>query len=398
MRIRKNAVSPCGLPLAILTGTLVVFWTGARVQASTESPEPASALPLLAFGGLVPADDDASFLTSPAKVAEEEILAENIGFANFEACAGLARHFTSAVESPAPPASGDDSLASARFDLVSVDRGSRGAGLLPSPACYSFGRFSEQTVSAKYEFAAIFTAISVIGFVSWDWVSTDFRFNNEGWFKENDTGSGGIDKLGHAFATYVITDILTHAIRRNSSDPRGGEITAALLATSLMTYVEVFDGFSGDHGFSYEDLVMDMLGAGLSVWRNSVPGLRDKIDFRMQYLNSPRSSFEPFGDYEGQKFFVILKLAGFESFQDTPLRFVELHGGYCARGFSTNEERAGTSRERNMYVGIGLNLQELFFGNVDKDREHMASKAVRVGLEYVQIPYTYVSSGGHSGR
>ena len=347
---------------------------------------------------MVPADDDAFFLTSPTVVVKEEGLAENIGFTNLEALASLGRHFTSEVESPAPSASEDDSMTAPRFELISVDRGSRNAVLQPSPTCYSFGRFSEQTMSAKLEFAGIFTAISVIGFANWDWFSSGFKFNNEGWFKENTTGSGGIDKLGHAFATYVMTDILTHAIRRHSTDPRGGEITAALLATSLMTYVEVFDGFSGDHGFSYEDLVMDMLGAGVSALRNYVPGLREKVDFRMQYLTSPHSAFEPFGDYEGQKFFMVVKLAGFENLRDTPLRFVELHGGYLARGFSGEEEKAGTARERNLYVGIGLNLQELLFGKVDKEREHWAAKTARVGLEYVQIPYTYVSSGGNSGR
>jgi Predicted periplasmic lipoprotein (DUF2279) len=379
-----------------MAGAWMVLWFGlSMVPASAES---SGTPPSLGIGGLVPSDDDTCFLTSPAIVVREEILAEGDGFANLEAFAGLRRRFLSEVESPGIPDSRGDNLASPRFNLVSADRGARDTGLLPSTSSYSIGRFSEQTMSAKWEFAGIFAAISAIGFANWDWFSSGFNFNNEGWFKENTTGSGGMDKLGHAFATYVMTDILTHAIRRNSSDPRGGEFTAALLATSLMTYVEVFDGFSGDHGFSYEDLVMDILGAGLSVMRNAVPGLREKLDFRMQYLTSPHSSFEPFGDYEGQKFFVVVKFAGFENLQDTPLRFVELHGGYLARGFSSEEERAGTSRERNMYVGIGLNLQELLFGKVDRSREHWAAKSARVGLEYVQIPYTYASTGGNSGR
>lgn len=368
------------------------------VQASAEPLESALSL---AVGGLVPSDDDAFFLTSPAHVVKVTSLAEDGGLANFEAFASLGRYFTSAAESPALPVSDSNengSLASARFDLVTVDCGSRATVLQPSPAGYSFDRFSEQTMSAKLEFAGIFTAISVIGFANWDWLGSGFKTNNEGWFMENATGSGGIDKLGHAYATYVMTDILTHAIRENSSDPRGGEFTAALLATSLMTYVEIFDGFSGDHGFSYEDLTMDILGAGFSVLRNTVPGLREKIDFRMQYLPSPHSGFEPFGDYEGQKFFMVVKLAGFESLQDTPLRFVELHGGYFARGFSHNEEKAGTERERNLYVGIGLNLQELLFGEHNPNRDHWAARKARVGLEYVQVPYTYVSTSGNSGR
>jgi hypothetical protein len=262
---------------------------------------------------------------------------------------------------------------------------------------YSADRFFEQATSSKYEAAAMFMAISAIGVADWNWGSSGFRFNNEGWFNEENTGSGGIDKLGHAYTSYLLTDILTSAIQRNSSDPRGAPITAALASLSLMTYVEIFDGFSGDHGFSYEDMVMNMLGAGFSVFRNSVPGMRDKIAFRMQYLPSPFISFEPFGDYSGQKYLLAVKLGGFEKFEDTPLRYVELHGGYYARGFAKEERRVGYEKERNFYVGIGVNLQELLFG-VKSDRDHLIRKAARTSLDYIQVPYSYLSSDGNSGR
>jgi hypothetical protein len=109
-------------------------------------------------------------------------------------------------------------------------------------------------------------------------------------------------------------------------------------------------------------------------------------------------AFEPFGDYSGQKFFVVLKMAGFECFRDTPMRYLELHGGYSARGFSSEERRAGEDRERNLYVGIGINLQELLFGEVAANHGHGAARIARTGLEYVQVPYTYLSTGGNSGR
>lgn len=307
---------------------------------------------------------------------------------------------------PAPPpmARAAEAVAVPRFEITRVNCGVGNSGRMPVapadsawPFGYSSERFFEQGLSAKYETAGLLALVSVIGVANWDWGSSSFRFNSEGWFSEERTGSGGMDKLGHAFSTYLMTDFLTHAIRRNSSDPRGGEITAALLSCSVMTYVEVFDGFSGDHGFSYEDMVMNALGAGFSVFRNTVPRVREKIDFRMQYLPSEYSSFEPFGDYSGQKFFLCVKLAGFEMFRESPLRYVELHGGYSARGFSHEERSAGDRLERNLYVGIGLNLQELLFGQ-GPHRDHWASKAARTGLEYVQVPYSYLSSDGNSGR
>ena len=264
------------------------------------------------------------------------------------------------------------------------------------PFCITPRSFREQTWSARYETLGLFATITAIGIANWEWGSSGFHFNGEGWFGE-DTGSGGMDKLGHAYTTYLMTDFLTDAIQDRSSDSRGGEITAALLSISLTTYVEVFDGYSGDHGFSYEDLLMDVLGAGFSVVRNKVPGLREKIDFRFQYLPSPDSSFNPFGDYEGQKYLIAVKLAGFDELKETPLRRVELHGGYYARGFSDKARRAGEPRDQEFYVGLGLNLGELLFGE-GPHRDHRFSKAARTTLGYVQLPYTYLSSDGNSGR
>jgi hypothetical protein len=262
--------------------------------------------------------------------------------------------------------------------------------------CYSGGRFIDQSLSVKYEVAAVFAAISIIGVANWDWGSSGFHFESEGWFGM-DTASGGMDKLGHAYATYVITDALTYAIERKYPDAWGAQFTAALLACSLMTYVEVFDGLSSDHGFSYEDLVVDLLGAGFSMFRHSVPGMREKIDFRMQYLQSPRSNFEPLGDHSGQTYILALKASGFETLRETPLRYLELHLGYCTRGFSGEERRAGSDPERNLYVGVGLNLTQLLFGE-DARSARGFSKFVGTGLEYVQVPYTYVATYGDGGR
>lgn len=254
-----------------------------------------------------------------------------------------------------------------------------------------------QAWSARWEFGGLLAGITTFGVLNWNWGNSHFRFQSEGWFNEKRTGSGGMDKLGHAYSTYVMTDILTHAIRRNASDSRGAEVTAALMAYALMTYVEVFDGYSGDHGFAYEDMVMNAAGAAFSVLRNTVPGLREKLDFRMQYLTSAHSGFRPFIDYEGQKFVLALKLAGFEGLRETPLRYLEVHAGYYARGYTRDLRRAGADQEQHLYVGLGLNVQELLFGS-GPYKDHWLPQTGRTMLEYVQLPYTYVSSDGNSGR
>jgi len=111
----------------------------------------------------------------------------------------------------------------------------------------------------------------------------------------------------------------------------------------------------------------------------------------MEYLPSGHGDgFRPVSDYAGQKYLLALKLAGFETFEDTPLRFVELQAGYYARGFTDEEEANGAERRREPYVAIGFNLQELF----DSDARGAAGPALiaRRSLEYVQVPYTYIAT------
>jgi hypothetical protein len=82
---------------------------------------------------------------------------------------------------------------------------------------------------------------------------------------------------------------------------------------------------------------MDLLGAGFSILRNSVPDLRETLDFfRMEYQPSGYKGFDPLADYAGQKYLFALKLASFEAIRESPLRFVELHAGYYTRGFTNS--------------------------------------------------------------
>lgn len=254
-----------------------------------------------------------------------------------------------------------------------------------------------------WRLGAATAAIAVTGFANWNWGSSSFRFESEGWFGK-ETASLGMDKLGHAWSSYVLTEFFVDGIELSGADRRHAPISGALLAMGLMTGIEVFDGFSKDHGFSHEDLVVDAAGALFSIARRSIPGLREKVDFRLLYTPG-KSAFRslscfpkpfcageegtnrsPITDYSNQRYLLAIKLAGFEPLRDTPLRFVELHGGYYARGFTAEEEADGDPLRRRLFVGAGLNLSQLLFPN----RPGKFGRAVKSVLEYVQLPYTAV--------
>jgi len=246
--------------------------------------------------------------------------------------------------------------------------------------------FLDNASHAKYETGALVLGIAALGAKSWAWgSSTHFRVHSEGWF-DKQSSSGGTDKFGHAFTSYAISNVLTDAMYFCGSSRDDAVLTSAALTLGLMTFVEVFDGYSVDHGFSKEDMLMNLSGMGFSYLRNVIPGLRDTLDFRMEYKPSGNKGFRPISDYAGQRYLLALKLAGFDSLRQTPLRYVELQGGYYARGFTLAENRP---RERTTYVGIGINLGELIFGGQAASTElYSPSQLGRTFFEHVQLPGT----------
>jgi hypothetical protein len=101
--------------------------------------------------------------------------------------------------------------------------------------------------------------------------------------------------------------------------------------------------------------------------------------------------FNPIRDYAGQKYLLALKLSGFSATRDTPLRYLELQTGYYTRGFSRDEQLEGLTRSRHGFIGIGLNLSELLFGQ-RAGNERGSLRAGRFFFEHIQLPDTATRS------
>ena len=256
---------------------------------------------------------------------------------------------------------------------------------------YSLANWGEDIKAARWETGTTVAGVTAIGLTSWNWGSSkSFRWNPEGWFGEQ-TGSGGADKLGHAFTSYALTNVLADRLVREGRSPERAGLSAALTSQAIMLYVELFDGLSDDHGFARQDVVMNLLGTGLAYARTVNPALRDTLDFRMEYEPSGYKGFRPFSDYSGQKYVLAFKLGGVSALRDTPLRYLELQTGYYTRGFSKAEKDDGLERSRHSFVGIGINLNELLFGRRTAQESELRN-AGRLFFEHVQLPHTAVRS------
>lgn len=220
------------------------------------------------------------------------------------------------------------------------------------------------------------TGIGIItawGIAKWDYFTTEPHAQSEGWF-QNDTDSGGADKLGHLYTSYVTTHGLSSIYKSWCINDNDAALYGALSSFAILGYMEIGDSFS-DYGFSKEDFIANTAGSIFGYYSYKNPELSKLLDLRWEY------GFDPSGsdfttDYENSKYLLALKLNGFESFQSSFLRHFEFQLGYYTRGFVD----PGDTKERNVFVGIGLNLTDLF----ERHGHHKTSTF----MKYFQIPGT----------
>lgn len=217
--------------------------------------------------------------------------------------------------------------------------------------------------------------VTIWGIAEWDYFTSSPKSTTENWF-QNDTNSGGADKLGHIYTSYVTAHGLSYLFETKCINKNNAALYGALSSLAILGYMEAGDSFS-NYGFSNEDFITNSVGSLLGYYLYINPDLASKIDLRWEYGFHP-SSNDFTTDYENSKYLIALKLNGFEYFHTNFLKHIELHLGYYTRGF----EDPLDTKERNLFFGIGLNLTDLF------DR-HDYRKTATV-LRYIQIPGTNI--------
>lgn len=281
--------------------------------------------------------------------------------------------------SPAPPP--------ADFIGPSAMIASQGAASLPARDYRSLG---SRMGAAKWEALGIMAYTTAIQSLLTN-PNTDFHFSHEGWFGR-DTSNLGIDKLTHAFNAYIFSEFLGHRIARKTGDRARAALPAALMGFGLQFYGELWDAHKTSSGFSIEDVTFNALGSTFSYFRHTVPGLEEKLDFRLMTIpNKKLFSRSGKKHYEQQHFLFAVKLAGFKELESTPLRLLELHVGYRGKDFTNAERAAGIRPKRDIFFGVSVNVTELFL----KNSRSRVGRAIASGLNYFQLPY--ISTHNYDG-
>ncbi len=241
--------------------------------------------------------------------------------------------------------------------------------------CFSENNESKRDILYTNLIGAV--VITAWGVANWDYAKGSPHTDEEKWFGKS-TQSGGADKLGHFYSPYFIGSGLSGLYESWGYKEKEAAFYGSLSSLFLMNYMEIGDAFSPDLGFSYEDFIMNTLGAFSSYLFYTNPELSKRIDLRLEYIPSFNTA-DLVTEYERMKYLIAFKAEGFEFISNPYLKYAELQFGYYTRNYKggyTDES------ERIVYMGIGINLSRVLRKNSYKKTAHF--------LNYYQLPYTYL--------
>jgi hypothetical protein len=120
--------------------------------------------------------------------------------------------------------------------------------------------------------------VTAWGVTNWDYFSESPKTTSEGWFG-NETKSGGADKLGHAYTSYVLTHGLSNLYDSWCFSKTDAARYGALSSLAIVAYIELGDSFS-NFGASKEDMISNILGVTFGYFTYRNPQLSNILDFR----------------------------------------------------------------------------------------------------------------------
>jgi hypothetical protein len=223
-----------------------------------------------------------------------------------------------------------------------------------------------------------------------DGANQRFHFVSEGWFGRH-TYAGGADKVSHVVSYYIVAKLLAGVDAELGLPSDEAILLGAGVSAAAGFVTELGDG-RGRYGFSYEDILMDWLGAAAAIWIARY-GLDDLVGFRAGLVSAPDAVCCPYGgtgkDYTEEIYTTDLKIAGVgrrAKVDVGPARFLLLSVSYSAKGYPYADPRV---RERQVGLELGLNFGEVLRA-VGVPPDAWWSKILYFAFDVLRLPYTQI--------
>jgi hypothetical protein len=209
-----------------------------------------------------------------------------------------------------------------------------------------------------------------------------------------------MDKMGHAFTGYLITNELNrvHYWAAGKRQPWVG----AVYAMSYLSALELLDGFSSGWGFSGSDMLANGVGVGLAFSQDYF-FKRQIIIPKFSFSRSSYAVVRPeilgstyaeqlLKDYNGQTYWVSLPIA---TFLNLPKRFkwicISLGYGCDAKLVGSQYSWNGFNARRQVYLSLDIDCSSLA-------PRHPKLNKVLSHLNFIKIPFPSIEFSSDKTR
>jgi len=219
-----------------------------------------------------------------------------------------------------------------------------------------------------------------------------FHFTSEGFFGQR-TYAGGADKASHFVDYTILSKELANLYDKMGFSRRDSILLGFGVSVTTGLLNEVGDG-TNIYGFSWEDLTMDVLGAGASAVI-AAARLEDLVGFRHGVLlpaaGAKYCCAEPRQgrDYSNEIFTADLQFEGVGRRLDLnigPLRYLLVSATYGTKGYPGG---APDSRERQVGIEIGLNFR-VILNDLGAQRNTWWGYTLHIIFDNFRVPFTSV--------
>lgn len=228
----------------------------------------------------------------------------------------------------------------------------------------------------------------------WDEGLQPFSLRDTGWFGR-ETYSGGADKLGHLYSSYIFLHSAASIYEAIGLDPEASAWLAAGFVLLLFNGFELIDGFT-EFGFEYGDVVFNTLGVAAGLVARLFPELERSLGIRLGYvpsndfLDNPKSVLKFINDYSGMLYYLDFKAQGIlEQLEVEPgwARYLVAGLVYGTQGYSPVRQNPDEKR-RLFGVHLGVSAAELLRTNAAGDGPTLA---IARALDFYAMPFFSVS-------
>ena len=183
-----------------------------------------------------------------------------------------------------------------------------------------------------------------------------------------------MDKMGHVLTSYHVGRLGADVLNWAGTIRKDQLIYGATLGLTFLTFVEVFDGFSEEWGFSWGDMASNLAGTGLFVGQELL-WEEQRITFKYSFHQTKYAPMRPerlgasfleqtIKDYNGQTYWLSANIQSFTKGGKFP-KWLNLAFGYGADGMLTGNEPASElefpdqNRIRQYYLSLDIDLERI---------------------------------------